>query len=167
MDAAEKSVVGKAVVITGSHRLKTRPLVSCRPSMEEIYNARWREGQSTSVVMAIEYGIVHGFAAVLLVVADQPFVGYQHINRLVEEYKSSASEACVARVADRDGSPCLFAQKRFDDLLVLRGDQGARKAYRDWPEECVTYVTFDDPRLFYDVDTSEDVRQLEEMIGYG
>lgn len=161
------SKADQVFVVTGSHRDETGPIIASYERASEIYNVGWSEGQSTSVAAAVEHSIDAGCEALVLMVADQPFVRIEHLNALIAEYRKSQAFACVPRVRSRDGSPCLFGRKCFDDLLALQGDKGARSLYRQWPEGLISYVPFSDPQLFYDVDTPEDMRHVERMIGRG
>lgn len=165
LQTALESKVEQVVVVTGSHRKEAKSIIEKYPSVTEIYNARWAQGQSTSVIAAVEHGKDVGYEALLLMVADQPFVQADHLNSLIGEYRKSRALACVPRVGTRDGSPCLFSRRSFAELLTLRGDKGARSVYRHWPEEQVSYVSFKDPHLFYDVDTPEDMLNFKKMLG--
>ena len=167
LQAAAKSNANQVVVITGSHQAEISPIVARCSSAIEIHNANWGQGQSTSVALAVEHAIQADYKALVVMVADQPFVQAKHLNSLISSYRIFRPRACVSCVGARDGSPCLFDSDSFDELLSLKGDKGARSVYRQWPSEWVRYVTFDDANLFFDIDTPDDMSHYKKMVNCG
>lgn len=161
---ALKSRADEVIVVTGSHRAETGLIVEACDGVIEVYNAAWTQGQSSSVIAAVKHSVDAGYEALLLMVADQPFVREEHLNALIAEYRKSRALACVSRVGSRDGSPCLFGRDCFEGLLRLQGDKGARSMYRHWPESLVSYVSFNDSQLFYDIDTPEDMVCIKRLV---
>jgi molybdenum cofactor cytidylyltransferase len=67
-----------------------------------------------------------GWAAVVVVLGDQPLVPAEAVARLVEAWRSGAGPAVSATYAGRPGHPKLFDRGLLPDLLRLTGDTGAR-----------------------------------------
>ena len=90
-----------------------------------IHNDRPEIGMSNSVRLGVEAARATGAEAVLITLADMPSVTAAHIYRLLD-----AADGPDAVVASSDGAkpcpPALFGTDRFDALLSLRGDEGAR-----------------------------------------
>jgi len=66
--------------------------------------------------------------AVLIMLADMPEITRDHIDVLIAAFDPEGRESIV-RAASADGKPghpVLLAQKHFDELEALTGDQGAR-----------------------------------------
>jgi molybdenum cofactor cytidylyltransferase len=158
--AATGSVADATFVIIGAYEQEMRSALQPWP-VRCVSDPRWEEGQASSIRATVTHCREQGFAAVLIMVADQPFVSAEHLNALIDAYCSGDATICVSQVGDRRGNPCLFDAECFDTLMNLTGDIGARRLLK---EECgfkVLPVSFADRLLFSDVDTEEDLRRLE------
>jgi len=90
--------------------------------------------------------------AVLIQLADMPWVGAEHIDRLIAAFDPD-DPAIVAPVrGDRRGHPVLWPRRFFRDLCQLGGDAGARELLAKYASEVRT-VTLDTDAIFADVDT--------------
>lgn len=120
-------------------------------------NRRWESGQASSVRAAVRFARAQGCTALLVMVADQPRVTASHLNALLWEYDQGRAQAYLSANDHGHGNPCLFDQSLFDDLLALEGDEGARALFRSRRDIVARHVHFDDPYLFEDVDTRDDL----------
>lgn len=103
-----------------------------------------------------------GVKAAVVMLADQPFVGAEAVERLVGAFEESA-EVAVATYEGKPRNPVLFSRKVWPLLeSELSGDEGARVVLKRYPE-LVTEVPCDDIADPADVDTVEDLRRLEEL----
>ncbi|KQM63360.1 MobA [Sphingomonas sp. Leaf17] len=86
-------------------------------------------GMAGSIRLGVARAKAEGADAVLIVLADMPRVTAGHVARLF-----AAAEDGDAVVASSDGvrpmPPALFGADRFDALLALEGDAGARAMIR-------------------------------------
>ncbi len=64
-------------------------------------------------------------SAVLILLADMPFVTVAHVTALLEAATSTASVVCT-RAGDVRSPPVLLGRDHFADLRGLSGDSGAR-----------------------------------------
>ncbi len=137
------------------------------------YAGRWsravcREaarGQGHSISCGIREAVRSKADAAVILLADQPFVGAEQINRLIDCYKE---EKClfVAPASQKvPMPPVLFSSACFPLLLKLEGDQGARSIIREELFQQGKIIDFQKPLLFYDVDTPEDYEVLKELRG--
>jgi len=98
-----------------------------------------------------------GAAAVLIALADMPRVTAAHVYRMLD-----AADSADAVVASSDGEkpspPALFGRGRFDFLLTLDGDAGAR----DLVKAGRHVVTA--PAELIDIDTPEDLERLQALV---
>lgn len=188
LDAALGCASDVACVVTGAYRDQMAPVLARRGAMEwaqvqqgtpgswsaeacgrltVVHNARWRTGQASSVQAAVRFARDCDCAAVLMLVADQPFVQARHLDALINEFKTGIAQAYLASTDRGCGNPCLFNRALFDDLLTLTGDEGARKLLRSRRDIAVCPVYFDEPSLLDDADTPEDFARLEEAMLHG
>ncbi|MEI9926461.1 MAG: NTP transferase domain-containing protein [Sphingomonas sp.] len=87
-----------------------------------------------------------------------PRVTAAHVYRLFDAF--DGPEAVVASSDGvRSGPPALFGSGRFEALLALEGDQGARDLIRGG-HHVVT-----NPDELVDVDTQEDLAALRQLYG--
>lgn len=85
-----------------------------------VRNDRPEDGQSRSIRLGIEAA---GEAeAVLIALADMPFVSVRHYRRLLAEH----DDVTASSLGGVGMPPALFGTARFDDLHRFSGDQGAK-----------------------------------------
>ncbi len=98
--------------------------------------------------------------AAVVCLADQPLVGAEAVERLVEAFRRGANVA-VATYGGEMRNPVLLARGVWPLLLrEMSGDRGAR-AFLKQHQRVVTEVPCDDIANPADVDTVEDLRRLE------
>jgi molybdenum cofactor cytidylyltransferase len=110
------------------------------------------EGMAASLVHALSHKrTARGWVIAL---ADMPFVQPETIAALAAAVDAGAGIAAPA-IDGRRGNPVAFARMHLDELLQLRGDEGARKLLRAHP---VTTIAVDDPGILQDIDTPPDLQ---------
>ena len=112
LDAACAGDVGHVAVVTGANRSGVQAVMAAHasvaapggdlPAVCEVHNAAWEQGQGTSVAAAVRHAAAHGFDALLLMVADQPFLSAAHLQALVSAY--AADHAGVGGPATGEGA---------------------------------------------------------------
>ncbi|MDF7775844.1 nucleotidyltransferase family protein [Sphingomonas sp. AOB5] len=115
-------------------------------------------GQARSLCHGVAVAKELGVEAVLVALADMPRVTAGHIYRMLDR-----SDGPDVVVASSDGvqpmPPALFGRDRFDDLLALTGDQGARDLIRGGHHVVTS------PAELVDIDTRDDLQRLREAYG--
>jgi molybdopterin converting factor small subunit len=101
-----------------------------------------------------------GLDAVLVLLSDQPLLDLGDLERLLNHHRSRQSVATFALHGQRPGVPAVFSKEAFPALNRLEGDQGARKLVYLEGFEYGT-VPFRSPD--FDIDTPEDLRELQDM----
>ena len=119
LDAA----IGPAVVVTGAIELDLPSAVA------HIHNARWAEGQATSMQCAIAAARRAGAQAVVVGLADQPFV----TTAAWRAVAASSAPIAVATYDGRRGNPVRLHESVWH-LLPTTGDEGARAVMRVRPD---------------------------------
>ncbi|KAF1035561.1 MAG: Molybdenum cofactor guanylyltransferase [Herbaspirillum frisingense] len=92
----------------------------------------------------------------LVALADMPLVQPDTVKRIVAALQAGAGIALPV-MDGRRGHPVGFARPHLDELLALRGDQGARALLNAHP---VTEIEVNDPGIFADIDTQDDLARL-------
>ena len=151
--ALEDMPFRERIVVTGTAKLDYaahgfRVLVNDDPA----------QGMASSIRIGTECARARGAEAVLVALADMPRVTAAHIHRLFD-----ASTGPDSVVASSDGCdpkpPALFGRDRFDFLLTLDGDEGARGLVRAGRHVVTS------PAELIDVDTVEDLARLRALVG--
>lgn len=163
LSAAIDSKVAAVVGVTGGHRDETSAIMRKYPAIAEANNPHYLEGQSTSVRCAVEYAVLNGYDALLVMVADQPFVRSNDLDRLISASCKSKAIAFVTESGKRSGNPCLFTSACFADLCALEGDQGARAAFPLWKAAGIERVQSGNAFVHEDADTPESFAELESL----
>ncbi|MEC4175511.1 nucleotidyltransferase family protein [Adlercreutzia sp. R21] len=167
LDAALDCAADEVCLVTGAYHDALVAHVGKRPDggdVAVVRNRRWCEGQASSVRAAVRHAQGRSCTAVVLLVADQPFVRTGHLNALMAEYGRGHAQAYLSANDRHRGNPCLFDRVVFEDLLSLKGDEGARVLFRSRRDIAARQVHFDEPYLFEDVDTPADLARVEGLV---
>jgi xanthine dehydrogenase accessory factor len=124
--------------------------------VKNLVNEDWADGMSGSITLAVR-AVPEEYAAVLLVLCDQPLIGREQLERLVQAWTQNPDRIIASRYAGTTGVPAIIPRKYFRYLLELNGDQGARKLLNKLASE-VTEIPM--PEAEFDIDTQEDFARL-------
>ncbi|WP_394231991.1 NTP transferase domain-containing protein [Niallia oryzisoli] len=122
------------------------------------------QGQSYSIRSGLQEAIDLGADAIVLQLADQPYVDTTIINLLIEAFEKDPAKlffACSHQGVVRP--PVLFTEKFFSILMGLKGDRGARDLLNGHYREKGEIVKYDKEELFVDVDTIEDYVKITNV----
>ncbi len=121
-----------------------------------IVNRDWQEGIASSIRAAVARlpGACDG---VLMLLADQPLVSRESLNRLVAAWRRAPRSIIASRYRAVTGVPAIFPRWCFSDLAALRGDQGARILLRRYADHVVRLAH---PEAEVNIDYPEDLLDL-------
>lgn len=158
LEAALDSVCRPVVVVLGANAGDIVPVIGDLP-VAVVQNEAWQEGMASSIVCGLSELLLMEPAVsdVVIMVCDQPYVNAEVLNKLVQLKSESGKEIVACAYKDTLGTPVLFDQRFFDELLALRGQEGAKKLlFRH--RELVAAHAF--PSGAIDIDTSADYSNL-------
>jgi len=124
LDNLLASRVDEVVVVTGNQAETVATKVGERP-VKVVMNPDYRLGMSTSLKRGLT-SIDKDADAVMVVLADQPFIDAALINRLIDEFAGRNRGIVVPVFKGKRGHPIIFAIKYREELLQLQGDAGAK-----------------------------------------
>jgi len=159
VDAALASRAQETVVVVGHEAAAVTAAVGDRP-VRILVNEAFEAGMSTSLKAGI--AAVRGRCeAIVVLLADQPFVSAGLIDLLIERYSATGAPIVRPEVEGRQTHPVLLDAVLFPELLLEEGDVGGRAVVaRHLDEVCL--VTLDDARLTADIDTPQEYEAAKE-----
>lgn len=157
---AEASLVPNStiIVVTGSnHELIEKELQTSK--LKITFNPNWESGMSSSIVAGLnELQLSHpDIKNTILTVCDQPFVTSSVFGNLVNEYHKTGKGIIASSYSETLGTPVLFDKKYFNQLLELKGQEGAKKIISKFLDDTVS-IPFEKGNI--DIDTEEDYNKL-------
>jgi molybdenum cofactor cytidylyltransferase len=121
------------------------------------------QGMAYSLRCGLDSAQLLGADGVVVMLADQPLISVEMINRLIDEF---AGNPQLDYVASGDGlrkkPPVLWSKSMFGKLKLLEGDEGARSILDSSEYEGII-VGEPLSYRFLDVDTLEDVERILTM----
>jgi molybdenum cofactor cytidylyltransferase len=125
-------------------------------------NPEWMEGIGSSVRCGVRGALAahSDLDAIVLLLADQPHVTSETINRLVETAEKVTKSIIASAYSDTVGVPALFTRVTFNELRNLRSDRGAKQFIASCNDHVVTMSA---PEAERDIDTPENYRELNEV----
>ena len=138
--AAAGGGVDEVVVVLGHDEARVRAELDGLPCVA-VLNPDHAEGAGTSVRTGVRH--VQGDAdALVVVLADMPFVTAEMIATLVERYRATRAPLVVSHYGDVQAPPTLYDRALFAELLQIPGERCAKQVVRrheqeaavvDWP----------------------------------
>jgi CTP:molybdopterin cytidylyltransferase MocA len=130
---AARAVLGcgadETLVVTGAHSDEVVHAVADL-GLRTVDNRAWAEGIASSIRCGTRAAEALGCSAVLIVLADQPYVGSEILARIVDCYREERRQLVASQYRGIAGAPALFAGRHRARLLQLEGDCGARHVLR-------------------------------------
>ena len=100
--------------------------------------------------------------ALVVVLADMPFVTASMIAAVLERYRATGAPLVVSRYGDVDAPPILYDRSLFGDLLAIPEDRCAKQVvrrHRDRAQELVWPV-----EALRDIDKAEDYQKIRAEL---
>ena len=148
------------VVVTGAADDAVRGAAGrVRAPVRFIHNARWQEGQLTSLIAGIADRPGDVIEAALVTLVDTPLVSAPTITRVLEVWRRQ--RALIVRPARgaQHGHPVIFDAALFPQLRAADPRVGAKAVVRAHADAIVN-VSIDDAGAFIDIDTPDDYQNV-------
>ncbi len=165
LDAVTGSGLRPVLLVVGYDGPSVVEAVADRgPNVEAVWNARWSEGISTSLGVALaSLDTRPDIYSAVIGLADQPLVGPEAWRR-VGDAMARGAQIAVATYGGQRANPVGLARSVWPEAQALRGDEGARQLFRDHD---VVEVPCDGAGSPDDIDTSEDLLRIRDGVDPG
>lgn len=145
------------VIISGKY---VKDLVDFLPTEVIIYNPRWSEGISSSIKLGLRF--YKDYDGVLIALADMPLVRKKDVEKIISTFNEDC-DAVVPTYNGQWGNPVLISKRLFENLMNIKGDEGARQVIRNNPKLNICKVECSIGVLI-DIDTVEDLQKIENLM---
>ena len=160
INEAQRTTAKHVVVVLGANAsLITGKVKASGTRTFFVVNDNWGCGISSSIHTGVAKSIELSpeTAGVMLMVCDQPFVKFTHLQKLVEAHRETRKPIVASHYQGAAGTPVFFNSRYYDDLLKLEGDTGAKKIIAEHKDD-VFLVEFAGGEV--DIDTEEDYKRI-------
>ncbi|MBO9131038.1 NTP transferase domain-containing protein [Bacillus sp. 165] len=171
LEAALKSQLDHIILVTkesdGLEWVSPRAFANpWRERWTHIACSESNKGQSYSLKCGLRYAEKIKADAVMILLADQPFISVESINTLIcyyhqEKKKKPELQAAAASYQGVFRPPIIFSREIFPVLMQLQGDAGARQLWHQDHSVVAAMLEFNDEKIFLDIDTKEDYERIE------
>jgi molybdenum cofactor cytidylyltransferase len=145
----------KIYCVLGANADKIKAEITSK-NIQFIENPNYEKGLSSSIVSGIEYFKKEAlnFEGIYILLADQPGIETAYLESLLLLFQEHKDTIIASKYGNKLGVPAIFPKKYFPELLLIRGDKGAKEFLNERKSEVIN------PELstnFFDIDTKEDL----------
>ena len=157
--------VEEIVLILGSSAETIRQRISDSPmkNLRIVVNHKYGQGMATSLRTGLA-ALSENTDAALIVLADQPFIRPETLDRIIDQYRQSDAQIVIPIFQGSRGNPVLLDRSVFDEVMALQGDIGCRAIFGNHLEGIVK-AEVDDIGILLDIDSKEDYERLRTLQG--
>jgi len=146
-------------VILGAYTGRILPLIDAMP-IRIIHNERWEEGMGTSIAKGANQVLEQHptMDGLLISLLDQPLLTTAYFNKMLQAFQPDNKQIIVSKSNTQwSGAPVLFDKTYVNELIRLKGDQGAKIVTSRYQNK-ITSV--DAGSILSDVDTPQSYHEL-------
>ncbi|MGE0821440.1 MAG: NTP transferase domain-containing protein [Candidatus Binatia bacterium] len=146
--------VDELVVVLGARAEELRQALPTAAKLRTVVNARYAQGQLSSLMVGIGALAPESEAAIVNLV-DHPLIEAATIKALIASFRVDPIPIIIASYQGQRGHPVLFARRLYGEILAAPLDQGAKVVVRKDPTR-VRELLVADPGILADIDTPQD-----------
>lgn len=148
--------------VLGANSNKIKSEISTE-NIQVIENKNFESGLSTSIISAINHFKQKkmNFEGIFILLADQPGIEVTYLDKMLNLFQNNNSTIIASNYGKEIGVPVIFPKKYFSDLLLLKGDKGAKDFINKKKSEIIYPKTTTN---FLDIDTQEDLLRYKNSI---
>jgi molybdenum cofactor cytidylyltransferase len=132
--------------------------------LQTLIAQRAEHGMGESLAAGARAAIAQGASAVIVMLADLPYVKTETVKAVADALRNGASIA-VPRYQGQQGHPVGFSHVHLPALAALSGDMGAKAVLRQNQAE-IMWVDVEDDGIIIDVDVQDTINQGRKYSSY-
>ena len=125
-----------------------------------VENKNYEQGMGKSLGVGVS-ALADATDAVLIVLADQPFVRSETYEQLIDQYRQSDAQIVIPTYRGFRGNPVVLDRSVFSEVMALNGDVGCRAIFGNHSDG-ITKLAVDDVGILLDIDTKDDFAKLRQ-----
>ncbi|TXD52679.1 MULTISPECIES: nucleotidyltransferase family protein [unclassified Polaribacter] len=132
-------------------------------NIQFINNKNFENGLSSSIVAGIDYFREHqlNFDSIFILLADQPAIEVSYLAHMVDLSSMHQGKIIASNYGNKLGVPALFPAIYHSELLLIKGDKGAKEFINLKRKDVVCPTVFTN---LTDIDTKEDLNSYIKSI---
>lgn len=154
LQAVPTELLRDSVVVSGDDGLLEQ---ARQQGFQTVRNSRPHLGISRTIALGME--ALPEVDAILFLVADQPLLRRETVERLLSFYTAQPQYMAAVGAHGTHGNPVIFPAAFFPELLALQGDRGGGCVIAAHPH--MLRIMDTDPRELRDVDTLQQLQELK------
>jgi molybdenum cofactor cytidylyltransferase len=159
----QRSGVNEIIVVSGFQAQEVEG-ISAQLGVQTFFNELYASGgMITSVQTALRL-LPDNREAILVMLADQPMVETESIDRLVKAWSENKGELLAPVIKGRRGNPVLIGRRYFDELLSLPVGSAPRDLLSQHSEQ-LKLVEVETDSILRDLDEIEDYERWRPKSG--
>jgi molybdenum cofactor cytidylyltransferase len=135
--------------------------VSATEDLKVVINQAYEQGMASSLREGLS-ALDPKTDAALVVLADQPFVRPETLDRIIEEHRRTHAQIVIPLYKGFRGNPVLLDRSVFPEVMALDGDIGCRAIFGSHLEGIVK-VEVGDVGILLDIDNNDDYERLRRF----
>jgi len=146
------------IVVLGAYETEIKS-ATIKTDVTFVLNENWENGMSSSISIGLQEALKANaeLESVILAVADQVYLNAAIFEQLVSTKQQTDSSIIASAYLQTKGTPTLFDRTHFEELLNLKGSDGAKSIIKRNLNDIVT-IPFDLGAV--DIDTETDYNNL-------
>jgi molybdenum cofactor cytidylyltransferase len=153
------AVVDEIVLVLGAsaEAIRRQLPASLLEGLKVVVNPAYEQGMASSLRAGLS-ALDPQIGAALIVLADQPFVRPETLDKLARKYRRTPAPIVIPSYKGVRGNPVLLHRSVFAEVMALEGDTGCRAIFGNHPETVKLEV--EDEGILLDIDNQEDYERL-------
>ncbi|MFY9553688.1 MAG: nucleotidyltransferase family protein [Blastocatellia bacterium] len=147
----------EVVVVTGHRESEVRAALGDRP-VRFVKNPQYRSGMSSSIKSGF-LALSEGTKACVLALVDQPHIGTEVIDSLIETHETSNSLVTIPRYEGKNGHPIVLDLSLKEEILSMDPAKGLRQVVAA-NRGRIVHVEVSNGAVLEDFDLPEDYKRL-------
>lgn len=157
-----KSEIENIYVISGRDHKKINEILN-KSRVKVIKNNNQNDGINSSLSFGVK-NLEKKSSSVMICLADMPLLRTEDYNNILnfEKNKGNASSIIVPFNNGRRGNPVIFGCHFYNELLLLKGDEGGKKIIDKNKMNLVKFLS-KSKGYFFDIDIQSDILKLNSQ----